>query len=353
MSRAPTISVIMPAFNAAHYMEVSLPPLIRLRDRGEVSEVIVVDDCSTNPSNIETARRLGASIMSTAANGGPGAARNIAAKSAVGELIWFVDADVVAHETGPEKIRNTFKDPTVTAVFGSYDDKPPAENFASQYKNLVHRYYHQRGSADASTFWAGCGAIRRSSFLAIGGFDQRNYQRPAIEDIELGHRLREAGERIRLIHDLLGTHLKNWRLAEVIRTDIFQRAIPWSRLILSSPRKNNDLNLSYMEKVRAVIALTWAASLIALPAAFFDPLFGIAFSVMTGVMLIANWSLLGYFTARHGPLFAAAGLVFHQIYYLYSTASYAYCVGERALKKPVRAPESVAQKASSSTRLPE
>jgi len=334
MPPSSTISVIMPAFNAAHYLERSLPPLIKLRDQQDVSEVIVVDDCSTDPANVETARRLGATIMSTPANGGPGAARNLAAKVATGAILWFVDADVVAHATGPGKIREALADETVVAAFGSYDDEPPAMNFASQYKNLVHRYYHQRGRDDASTFWAGCGAVRRSSFIAIGGFDHGSYKKPAIEDIELGHRLRDAGGRIRLTKGLLGTHLKRWSLIELIRTDIFQRALPWSRLLLSSPKKDDDLNVSQAEKMRAVIAIAWIVSVLALPLVTLAPPLLWGFLLTTPLMLFANWPLMVFFHGRHGPLFAIAALLFHQVYYFYSTATYAYCVLERGFAKP-------------------
>ncbi len=66
---------------------------------------------------------------------------NLAAKEAVGEILWFVDADVIAHGDSPERIRRALADHAVSAVFGSYDNSPPAPAFAAQYKNLTHRYY--------------------------------------------------------------------------------------------------------------------------------------------------------------------------------------------------------------------
>ena len=41
-----SISVIMPAFRAEHLLKRVLPPLIAMQERGEVAEVIVVDDQS-------------------------------------------------------------------------------------------------------------------------------------------------------------------------------------------------------------------------------------------------------------------------------------------------------------------
>lgn len=336
-----SISVIVPAYNAAHYLELSLPPLIAMRDCGEIDEVIVVDDCSTQASNVETARRFGVAVMSTPANGGPGVARNLAATKATGDILWFVDADVVAHSTGPGKIREAFANAALTAVFGSYDNRPPARNFASQYKNLVHRYYHQLGSENASTFWAGCGAVRRAAFLAVGGFDASTYRKPTIEDIELGRRMIAAGGKVRLVHDLLGTHLKKWSLAEVARTDIFQRALPWSRLLLSSGKSDNDLNLSSAEKVRAVIALMWIASLAALPLALLAPALAFAPAVMTVIGIAANWRLIRYFANVRGLGFAVAAVLYHQIYYFYSCAVYAYCFMEHLLQRQSGGPRAV------------
>lgn len=84
-----------------------------------------------------------------------------------------------------DRVAMVFKrEPDIAALFGSYDDNPGETTFLSQYRNLLHHFVHQQGCEDASTFWAGCGAIRREVFLSIGGFDE-GYVRPAIEDIEL------------------------------------------------------------------------------------------------------------------------------------------------------------------------
>ena len=53
-------------------------------------------------------------------------------------------------------------------------------------------------AGEAQTFWAGLGAVRRERFLEAGGFDAGRYPAPAIEDIELGLRLTDAGHRILL-----------------------------------------------------------------------------------------------------------------------------------------------------------
>lgn len=320
-----SISVIMPAYNAAHYLKRSLPPLIAMRERGEITEVLVVDDCSPDKSTAETAAEIGATVVQMAKNGGPGAARNYAAKLAKGDVIWLVDADVVAHENSASVLRASFEDEQVAAVFGSYDSNPPADNFASQYKNLVHRYYHQRGKVQSDTFWSGCGAVRRTIFLELGGFDGGRYSRPSIEDIELGFRIRGAGFSIMLAHDLLCTHLKWWTLPEVIRTDIFQRAVPWSQLILSGRGMSDDLNVSDRERIKAAVAGLWFASILLCLAPSFWPAAPVLLLFLSASLCVLNRKLFSFFRENKGLSFSLAATTYHQFYYLYCAATFATC----------------------------
>jgi glycosyltransferase involved in cell wall biosynthesis len=326
---ASGISIIMPVYNGSDYIVRSLPPLLGMQQRGEVLEVLVVDDSSTDDT-AAIATQLGARVMPSGGRLGPGAARNQAAQVAQGDILWFVDADVIIHDDAARYMHEGFAEDGVVAVFGSYDDRPPAQNFLSQYKNLVHHFYHHRGRKEASTFWAGCGAVRKADFLAVGGFDIERYRRPSIEDIELGYRLRRAGGRILLFPELLSTHLKVWRLLNLLHTEIFCRAIPWSRLMIEQSGMVDDLNVSTMERLRAGLA---GLLLLALLAAPFGVLPATLAAVMLGVVVWANRGLLALFYRRKGLLFAVSGLLFHQLYYLYSSAAFVYTLVECRVKQ--------------------
>lgn len=333
MTQSSTVSVIMPVYNGAAFLPRSLPPLLAMLSRGEVAEVIVVDDSSTD-GTANLAASLGARVINSGGRLGPGGARNHAAGQALGSLLWFVDADVVVHDNAAQEVGRALSAPDVAAVFGSYDDRPPADNFLSQYKNLVHHFYHHRGRTEASTFWAGCGAVRKDAFLAVGGFDVRRYTRPSIEDIEFGYRLRAAGGRIVLWPPLQGTHLKVWRLVNLIHTEVFCRAIPWSRLMLSQTGMVDDLNVGPLERLRAIGA---GLFVVALAASLHPDVSAWTALVAFVLILFANANLFGLFYRRRGLLFALGGLLFHQVYYLYSGFAFAWCWLERYLPRSTRA----------------
>jgi len=184
---------------------------------------------------------------------GPAGARNIGSRRATGDVLVFVDADVIVHDDAFARLRTWFDgDEPPDAVFGSYDDAPSAQGVVSSFRNLLHHHVHQEAAGVVASFWAGLGAVRRSRFEELGGFDERRYPRPSVEDIDLGVRLTDAGGRIVLDPAVLCTHLKQWTLRDMARTDLFRRGIPWVELMLRHRRVGGDLNLSWRNRASAV-----------------------------------------------------------------------------------------------------
>jgi GT2 family glycosyltransferase len=321
-----TVTVIVPAYNAAASLGRCLTALAASTRAPD--EVIVVDDRSTD-GTAELARELGARVIALPeALRGPAAARNHGARQARGELLVFVDADVAVYADALERIEDHLdQNPGVAALFGSYDDDPRETGLASRYKNLRHHHTHQSSRREAATFWAGCGAIRSSVFLAAGGFDER-YRRPAIEDIELGARLLAAGWRVWSTPDVQAVHLKRWTLGSVIATDIFRRAVPWSRLIARTGMLPNDLNLSGSERVSAVCA--WML-LLALVAGIWEPKALLGAVPAAGLLGLYNARLLGLFARCGGAFFTASAAGLHWLYYLYSSLTFALIAGPHLL----------------------
>jgi cellulose synthase/poly-beta-1,6-N-acetylglucosamine synthase-like glycosyltransferase len=252
----PTISVVIPACNAEQHLKQCL--LALSGSLGETPEIIVVDDGSRDDT-MGVAKSFGTKVMSTGRRKGPAFARNMGAAVATGDVVLFLDADVCVKPETLARIQDDFeRDPALDALIGSYDTEPFAPDFVSQYRNLMHCFVHQTGSEQASTFWSGCGAIRREVFLEHSGFSEY-YGRPAIEDIELGYRLIRANRKIMLDHDLLVKHLKRWTFWSLLKTDILDRGIPWTELILRDGTMPNDLNLQLSQRVSVALVFVLIA----------------------------------------------------------------------------------------------
>jgi GT2 family glycosyltransferase len=250
------ISIIIPARDAGAHL-VRCLGAIQAGSRAPF-EVIVIDDGSKDDT-AEVAKQFGAAILRNPTSHGPSFARNLGAKQAGGDVLFFLDSDVCVRADTLQKIGDSFDaDPALDALMGSYDSQPSSPDFLSQYRNLMHCFVHQTGAENASTFWSGCGAIRRDLFLEHSGFNER-YRRPAIEDIELGYRLLRARRRIVLDHSILVTHMKRWTFWSLIRTDILDRGIPWTELILRDRCMPDDLNLQLSQRVSVALVFLLVA----------------------------------------------------------------------------------------------
>lgn len=244
-----TVAVIIPVYNSSRLLGDTLLALARGTRRPD--ELIVVDDRSSDES-ASIARSYGAQVLVMPINSGPGACRNQGALVTNSEILIFLDADTCVHPRTIEQMTALLVSGRgLTGVFGSYDDTPRDPGLCSQYRNLAHCYIHQSAKHTALTFWSGCGAIYRDSFLAVNGFDER-YRRPSIEDIELGYRLTDHGAMIVLDPDIYVTHTKHWTLGNTIVTDVRDRGIPWMALLLERKRVPDDLNITRRHRVAAL-----------------------------------------------------------------------------------------------------
>ena len=129
-----TVSIIVPVYNGGEEFQACLRSIAQAVPQS--MELIVVADGDTDGSR-EVASTFGAQVIPLPSPGGPARARNIGARRAQGEILFFVDADVTVPPDAVAQVTAAFlAAPDVVALFGSYDDQPAAPNFLSQYKNL-------------------------------------------------------------------------------------------------------------------------------------------------------------------------------------------------------------------------
>lgn len=337
--RRPPLTVVIPVHNGGRDFGRCLRGL---RESSWTDfETVVVDDGSTDGS-AALAASFGAVVVRHDRPHGPAAARNAGAEAAAGAIVFFLDADVALHRDALARaMARLDADPGLDALFGSYDDQPRAPGLVSVYRNLLHHYVHQRGSfvddaRPAHTFWTGCGAIRREVFLGHGGFNPWLYRRPAIEDIELGYRLVQAGHRISLVRDVQGTHLKRWTLRQVIITDIFRRGVPWMVLMLRSRVVETDLNVSRSQ--RACVAATGLGLLGLAASPIWPPALGLTLANLV-LNAALNFDFYRFLARRRGRAFALAAFPLHYLYFICCGASVAIALALRALNGRRRDPE--------------
>lgn len=143
-----------------------------------------------------------------------------------------------------------------------------------------------------------------------------------IEDIELGHRMRKLGMKIRLQPSVQVKHLKRWTLFQMIKSDIFSRGIPWMRLLFEqnrAPEELGDLNLKTSGFLS--VAFVWMGTIL-LPFSIWFPklLYGVCLAL--GLVLAVNYSTYRFFWKIRGGRFALMAIPLHFLYHLCNGVSF-------------------------------
>jgi GT2 family glycosyltransferase len=327
------VSVVVPVYRGGNAFGACLESLKALDPAPE--EIIVVSDGDTDGS-ADMAEKAGLTAVRLPRRGGPACARNVGVRHSRGDILFFIDADVTVPPNAIATVTSQFdQQREVAAIFGSYDDAPSETNFLSQYKNLFHHYVHQTSHEEASTFWCGCGAIRRGAFLAVAGFDE-TYPDASVEDIEFGYRVNAAGYRIRLVKSLQVKHLKRWTARSLLRADFLLRALPWTRLLLERKQLNNDLNLKLSSRASVSLVGILIATLFT---AFWLPRLLWLSVAAAALLLVLNASLYRFFWHKRGLWFLVMVIPWHWCYYTYGGAAFAigwieYRLGRRSRGAP-------------------
>ncbi|MFQ5739074.1 MAG: glycosyltransferase family 2 protein [Acidobacteriota bacterium] len=277
-------------------------------------QILICDDGSNPPVRLQRRHRdrLGPKLFRSDGKG-PAAARNLLASEAEGDFLFFVDADTeMLADTLPKVRQVILENPGIGAFFGSYDDSPRHDSAVSLYKNLAHHWVHQNAAGRVSTFWCGCGIIRRQLFQEVGGLSE-SYRQPSIEDVELGTRLAEKGVSVHLYPQIQVKHQKRWTFWNWILTDLFRRGIPWVKLMLRRGRWPNQLNFTRSQRVAALAALVVPAAFVF---AVWDPrMLGVGFGALV-LFCWLNRGLLQLVYRKKGLLPSLQVIPLHLLYAL-------------------------------------
>jgi hypothetical protein len=119
---------------------------------------------------------------------------------------------------------------------------------------------------------------------------------------------------------LQAKHCKEWDAVSLFTTDVFQRAVPWSELILRVGRMDNGLNITRASRAR--VALACALPALAAAAWWWPRAWALA--AVAGIALLAlDAPMLRYFQKKRGLWFAVRTIPWHWFSHVYSGAAFA------------------------------
>lgn len=175
MRMSMKVSVIIPTYNEGDVIKECLKSL-KNQSYNDL-EIIVVDDGSTDGMT----KTISGTILLKQEHKGPGAARNLGAKKAEGEILVFVDADMTFDKDFIRKlVEPIISDPTsprLRGVKGTFSKEEYVSNWDNVWavcwnlnRGLPKNKMHGEDYPNKQKVFR---AILRSEFEKAGGFDEK------------------------------------------------------------------------------------------------------------------------------------------------------------------------------------
>lgn len=188
------VSIVIPTYNEEGVIITCLESL--LNQSYKDIEIIVVDDGSTDNTRAVlrgAVKKYGITLF-TQNHKGPGAARNLGAKKAGGEILVFIDADMTFDK---DFIRNLINPILKGDGFGTWSREEYVSNWGSAWARCLNinegweeKRRHPKNYPKTQKVFR---AILKSEFDRVGGFDpSRGYSDDWSLSEKLGYEAQEA-----------------------------------------------------------------------------------------------------------------------------------------------------------------
>lgn len=325
MSETLRLSIVVPTRNSASTLRSALAAIRATELPRDKYELIVVDDASTDASPTVAARYADTIIRLTGRQLGPAYARNRGAELARGEIVAFVNADVLVEpDTLPAMLAIFAENPKIDAVSASHDDAPEA-NFVSQYWNLLLRFGEQQHSGAVGDLASGCSAMRRSVLISAGMYDEWRFGTGCLEGLELGQRLYRNAHGVLVSRNIQVLHLKQWSARSVgrevwSRSRMLARSLGYQRTRAAVPSE------VIITLTRAMPPALAAMCIVALSGAFLpEPSWQAKATIAITGILVVNLPVYRYYATTRGLAFAIRAVPLHLA--AQSLAAIALCAG--------------------------
>lgn len=209
------IDIIIPMFNAAGHIEECLDHVYA--SDYDNFEVTLIDDCSTDDTLDKIKAYPLARVLSNPVNRGVSATRNHGIKETDGDIVIFIDSDVLIPKQLLSRIVNLFeKNPEVSIIQSRYDDTSYYKNVFSQYKHFIFSFRGlnpAKGEKYANYVHTACVAMLRNVVEEICF----NESLTRGEDTDFGQRCAQKGYLIYTDQKLTVGHKKKYTFGSFTR----------------------------------------------------------------------------------------------------------------------------------------
>jgi len=221
MNRKLQISVIIPTYNRKEPVLQALDSLSRQTLPPDRYEVIIVDDGSPDDASFLEGRRYPFALRRIRQpNRGATAARNYGAQHSRGDILVFMDDDVVVSPPALAALAQACHRYERVVVLGALEQRCPDE--ASLYARFGNELPPLPDSPDGDVFlpFAECNtqllAVKRDDFFEIGMLQDPTGGRgwPNWDDVDFGYRAHLHGFRLLRCAEAAGEH-RDYSLAEL------------------------------------------------------------------------------------------------------------------------------------------
>ncbi len=302
----PTVSVIIPTYNASTTIEYCLESLVNQNCPN--IELILVDDKSTDDT-IEKASKFPIKIIAKATNTGVAHSRNIGAENAVSDILVFVDSDIIVPFDGVLTITNSLiENPKAKIVKTHYSDKNQNINIVTDYKNLELFYRGITwGKIYNNTLAAFFFCIFKSTYMDVNGFSE-DFTSSSVEDIEFSYRV--CGDELSVFWNqkFFVDHLKCYSYKDMLLTDV-KRVFNMMKIIKNSngrclPGSNSSNNTKFNVILSNLILVSFAFT-------FFKYNILLFTFILFFVYIIINLKFFNFLRKKRGFYFAIISIPLH------------------------------------------
>lgn len=317
----PLVSVVIPVYNGA----ATMPPVLEaLYDSSfRDFEVVVVNDCSPD-NTLEVLASLSESyphrLVDFDENKGVSKARNTGAREADGEIILFIDSDCIVLPDTIELCVKRLEDGECICVGGAYTLDPWDDDFFSIFQS-IYIHYVETKVEHPDYIATHCMAIWKKTFAEFGGFIEDYFigHAASVEDVELSHRLIEAGHKLCRPREILVQHMFRFSFSRSVKNAI-KKSKYWTMYSLHNRDVMKDSGAASYELKVNVFTQCLNLALVATAAMTGSWWLLVPVMLLYSLNVVVSLKLLRLFYSERGSAFLMRAVGYFQFVYPFIVA---------------------------------